>query len=370
MKKIDFVFIKMNSFRSQPRLIKEYLCLKKKYQCKMLLWNLDREKETNQDAISLNLYLPFGSFWLKPAYLIWFFFCLYYLIKIKPKIIHACDLEGNLIAFAYKFFNRKTKIIYDIYDVTADKYPLAKNSKLRKFLLAWEKFFVKKANYVLMPNKTRLDQLEINPKQTDNFFYEVIYNTNQFKHQYPKRISIKNKKLKIAYIGILNRYIRGIEHLFYAAQKIPQINIIIAGFGADENYFSDFFKKNQLPNLKFLGQVNFNKAKKINQNSDIIITLLSPKFNNYQYATSTKIYDAFAVMKPVISTKGTASGKLVEKTNWGHTIEYNKFALVKILKKIINNQETFYLDPKKTNQYSWRYCAQKLLKVYQNLYQK
>lgn len=364
MKKVDIAFIRLNSLRSEPRLIKEYDSLRKQYDCKLLLWNLDKVKEKNPDVLGFNFYLPFGSFWLKPAFILWYFFCFFQLVKIRPAVIHSCDLEANLIASGYKFVFRKTKIIYDIYDVTADKYMWSSDSVKRKMVLAFERHFVKKADYLIIPDESRIDQLQLSKKEKIQLKYEVIYNSIIFKNHKSTKITFKNKSINVVYIGILSKGIRGIEFLIQLAKDFAKVTVVIAGFGADEDLLKDQITISGLPNIEFLGRVSFAEAQNLNSQADIMVSLLDPNFNNYKFASSTKIFDAFANMKPIITTKGTASATIVDAADWGISIGYNYSSLKNAIAEIIDGKISFWLDPRKVRKYDWTLCENKLKAIY------
>ena len=98
-----------------------------------------------------------------------------------------------------------------------------------------------------------------------------------------------------------------------------------------------------------------------------MISLLDNNYENYRFATSTKVFEAFKLSKPVITTKNSATGNLVTKVGWGEVIEYNTKALIKSLKRISQGKVTFSLNPEKVEPYSWKNMEKKLLKAYDQL---
>ena len=364
--KTDVVLIRMNSFRSEPRLIKEYDTLKKLYNCKLLLWNLDRVKDENPDIVGFNLFLPFGSPLLKPAFVLWYLFCFLKLIAIRPKVIHACDLEGGLIAFGYKFFFRETKIVYDVYDVTADKYNLNFHSKKRNLIIDFERSIILKSDFLVVPDESRLEELKIS-KNNKRIDYAVVYNSVILKKVGSKAISFKNKKIRLTYIGMLSKDIRGIEFLIQLAKDFAEVTVTIAGYGIDEDLFKEKIRQLNLPNIELLGRVSFKEAQHLNYLTDIMVSLLDPTFNNYKFASSTKIFDAFTAMKPIITTNATATARIVSSADWGISIDYGYLNLKEAITKIISGEISFQLDPKRIQKYDWTLCDKKLNAIYAKL---
>jgi glycosyltransferase involved in cell wall biosynthesis len=355
--------LRANSYRSESRLIKTHETLEKIGKCYLILWNRDNKITKHSFVKSLNIKAPFGKITLLFYMPIWFIFCFNQLRKIKPQIIHACDLETIIPAVFYSWFF-KTKIVYDIYDVTADKINL--HGSLRNFFLAIEKFYIRKANWLIVPDEERIDQLKL--KKFRNV--EIIYNSDLISNlSVKKMLNFKNQKtIQICYIGTLIEKIRGLEFILNIAKKFEnKINFIIAGYGPSDKYFDQAFSNYFGKNIKFLGRISHEKASEINGSTDIMISLLDPNFSNYKYATSTKIFEAFRYLKPIITTGNTASGKLVKKTNWGLAIPYSEKALYENLENIINGKITFNLDSEKTKQYSWQTMEKRLLKIYREL---
>ena len=362
--KSKIIFIRANSFGSEPRLIKCYSVAKaQSNEVKLLLWNLGRSpKKENDDIIYFQLKPKYGSFWLKPIYLIWVLFCLSKLFLLRPKLIHSCDLEGGLIALVYHFFFPKTKIVYDLYDVTAAKYDLPFDSPKRKKLLHFERNVIKHFDELLIPDTARLDQLQFTSEEKKKVSFSVVYNTEIFSEIKNKKDIEFKKNLNIVYIGIMSSKIRGLEHIVSAAKECPDFNFLIAGFGPDQEMIEKSIEESQASNIKFLGRVTYSKARELFDQSDLIISLLDPTFNNYKFASSTKVFDAFSAQKPIITTQGTVSGEIVEKAQWGYAVNYEASDLIRLLKSLPGKKLS--LDPTLVSKYDWRNSAAVLDAIY------
>lgn len=357
MKKI--VYIRTNSIRSEPRLIKEYTVGSSCFNCHIISWNREKIKEKRQKLYNLNLAAPYGSKIYFLFFPIWSFFCFFNLIKINPDLIHACDSEGVFSSLIYSKLFRK-KIIFDMWDATLCRAPQTKF--FRNFCSAIDRFLIKHTDMLLVPDKERLNQIDLRQCK-----YEVIPNSEKINSRPITQIKFTKKKtIHISYVGTLSKD-RGVDQIIKAAKELPDFHFTIAGYGPDEQYFQELLNNCHLKNLDFLGRVNYEQAKKINQRSDIMISLLNPEFNNYKYATSTKIFEAFSFFKPVITTKNTASGNLVKKTSWGLTIDYNSTALINSLNDIKNGKKAITLDTNQCQQFNWENAATKILAIYKEL---
>lgn len=362
--KSKIVLIRANSVRSDTRTIKMYQTLNKIGPFEAILWNRDTVRETSPKAHRLYLNVPLGSKKIFIFFPIWAAFCLWQLNKIKPDIIHGCDLEGIVPAYLYSLI-RKVKIIYDIHDVSAGKYNLHAKSKMKTIFLKLDRFFIHKSDAFLIPDPGRINQLEMTFQDFAKvkFKCHVVYNSDLITKG-KKIVSLKNKKITAVYIGNMTRDIRGLEFILDAIKIHPEITFQVAGMGADLDYFTKKFKSLNASNAKFFGRVDHNKAMKLNSKADIMISLLNPKFNNYKYASSTKLFEAFRLFKPIIVSKKTATSEILASAKWGVAIDYKSGELEKTLSKILSGEITFILDSNRVQQFDWQKMESKIVGLY------
>jgi glycosyltransferase involved in cell wall biosynthesis len=362
------VIIRANSIRSDTRTLKMYRSLNMFSECIPILWNRDSIRETEPKAIRWYFNIPLGSKKFLLYFPLWTIICVWQLYKLKPDAIHGCDLEGAIPAYIYSVF-RKTPFIFDIHDVTEGKYKLNPKSLLRRLFLWADRRMIIKANAVFMPDPERMDQLELKKDVRDKISNKcfVVYNSDIITTG-TKNITFSDKKQLVAsYVGNLTRNIRGVEFILDAIPKFPNIFFHIAGMGADYQYFADKFGKLKTLNFKFWGRVSHDKAMEINTDSDFMISLLNPNFHNYKFASSTKLFEAFRLFKPIIVSDNTATSNIVNSTEWGSAIKYHKGELEKVLFEISSGKITYHLDSNKTAKYSWQEMEKIIHKVYSKL---
>lgn len=360
--KDKIVFIRTNNFAVEPRLNKEYSTAKSFLDTSVISWDRERSGQSGQNLYSFDLYAKIGGKQYFLLFPLWMFFCFIKLIKISPRIIHACDSEGVLSGLLYaKLFRRK--IIFDLWDATACRVPSGLG--LKKFASWLDRCLASSVDAVLIPDEGRLKQIRLTKKVN----YTLIPNSDVINKREPVRYNIVGKEqIVVTYIGILVGKYRGLEQIIEIAKVLPQYKIQIAGYGPDAAMIEKMIlENNQLGNIHYLGKVSYADSIKINQKSDILLSLLDPDFTNYQYATSTKIFDAFSAYKPVITTANTASAKLVRETDWGITVDYQKDALKQALESISEGKKVFELHYDKVSQYDWRSVEQRLADVYRSL---
>lgn len=363
----DIVFIQIGQYETSPRLIKEYTTLSKHYKCKMLLWNISEVPlPSNNDTYYFNFNPPQG---LKRrlSFFKWMFFCFHLLSILKPRVLHAVDLDGVMIALLYRCFHPSLSIICDINDPTADRYAFKEGSIIRKCILMWERFLILKTNTIILTAPTVMKQLNLNASMFKGSI-AVIYNSQDLSSLHDiLKINLKGKIIRLVYVGMLHRNIRGLEMLINAAKKLPFIQLTIAGFGPDEKYF---YQLQHVRNVKITHRISYERVPKLCSIHDMVVSLLDPTFQNYKYALSSKIFDAFASMRPVITTDNTASSDLINKTCWGSTIPYDEKKLVNLLSNIYNGKITYELNPRNIQEYNWDHSGKKLIQIYRTLLNK
>lgn len=362
MKK-KIVFIRSNTYNNEPRLIKVSEAIKglEKF---FILWDRDGLlTERHTGAVYFSRVLGFGNVAsLISSMPIWCWYCYRELLIINPDLVHACDIEAVMPAYIYSKIHKK-KLIYDIWDATSGKF--VSNNKLIKWIAnKVDQFFIFRSSFFILPDEGRLKQLGIN-KRPRNLI--LVPNSVFIPKNRRVELNFRSKDfLVIAYTGVMSEKIRGLEFIAYAASKLSFCKFIISGYGVGEEGLKKAFFG--LDNVDFLGKVSHDIAIENSMKSDLIISLLDPQYDNYKYATSTKSFEAFQCLKPIITTIGTATGDLIKDSNWGAVIPYNADSLVEVLKDIKSGKISFDLDTKRVQGYSFESVALTINEKYNSLF--
>lgn len=361
---MDICFVRANHYRAEPRL-SNLLDATKEMNRGAILWDRQQDaasKEPFPCAI-LSLKAPFGkkTLALMP---IWFLYVFFQLIRFRPRIVHACNLESALPAWIFCFLFRK-KLVYDIWDTAAGMYA-SSNENLKQHLNQLEQRIIKSSAAVLVPDFERFSQLGYPPNAYPEHAL-VIENSQIHLFTGKRHCAAENNTFQFLYIGVLSKEVRGLEFLIECAGEFPGAQITIAGYGSDAPYIKELAAQSKASNLHFLGKVDRTQANHLLEETDCIISLLDPTFENYTFATSTKIFEAFAHGKPVITTEQTASGALVTNTHWGVAIPYRQADLFRTIASILEGSLTFELDSSRVERYDWRHSQDRLLQCYHQL---
>mgnify|MGYP004627183855 CR=1 FL=1 len=162
---------------------------------------------------------------------------------------------------------------------------------------------------------------------------------------------------------------KGILNAVKAFKDIKNGKLYIAGNGPEKENIEKYIQENKLQDrIKLLGFLSQNELKKYLRKSTCLI-LPSIWYENCPYS----IIEAFAIGKPVISTRIGGIPELVEENVNGYLYDYNNIEeLTKILNEIFNdNDKTKQLgeNAKKDaiNKYSKDVYYNKLIKVYEKV---
>lgn len=357
-------FVRSNYPDYEPRTL-NYLSVLKSFDLSVIVWDRENQEKTE---IGWRVYRKVAPFGMRSLSLLfgWWKFVIISLVKENPDIVHACNIESCIPASIYCFLKRK-KCIYDIWDTTGGMIG-SQNTLITSFCNFVDRTLILLTAGFFVPDLERLPQLAISSQKIRKPFL-VVPNSQIFAAHEKKLIAFKHTPIKLLYIGTLVKEVRGLEMLIAACKKYPSFTLDIAGYGTDEAMIKKLCESLSA-RCHFHGRAGRCKADTLLAESDIVVSLLSPTFENYKYATSTKIFEAFSLVKPVITTSGTASGSLVEKTHWGFVVPFTQEALENLLNTLATTSVTIELDPVEVNNYDWKIVSKKVKEFYENISRK
>jgi glycosyltransferase involved in cell wall biosynthesis len=315
---INIVFTRSNSVDPDPRVEKAARCLQDAgYECLILGWHrLLSEKCRNHRHLNIKrLLLPgrFGggitNFFGLFVFNLWL---LYSHLVIRPKIIHAYDLDTVLPALISRLF-LKNKVVYDIADWYADS---RKVGVLRPFVAQIERWVCSKVDIVILAHEDRLQQIGFQPQ---NWF--VIYNVPEDMAEIVKDSCDDGEQLfkpNFVYVGVLQPD-RGIEQIIRATNVVG-IKLTIAGFGPLSNMCTVESEKRNL--ITFRGRVSYEEALALQQGATAIMALYDPVVPNNRFAAPNKLFEAMMLGLPIITSAGTLAGEIVEREDIGLAVPY------------------------------------------------
>ncbi len=169
----------------------------------------------------------------------------------------------------------------------------------------------------------------------------------------------------VLYVGTFHRQ-RFVFEIIQAVQETEGVRLRIGGHKS----LSEEVRRACVASerTEFLGPVAADRVMALTSECHVISALLDPSNQNNRVGTPNKLFEAMAAGRPVLATKGTMSGNLVEEARCGLAIAYNvpacKWALEK-LKKDPALQRTLGENALRAarQEYNWAAQETKLLEV-------
>lgn len=228
------------------------------------------------------------------------------LLSLRALVVHAIDLDTALPALMAKWAVG-SKLVYDI----ADWYAASRRlGILAGVVERLERWVVRYADYVLVADEARLEQLGGRPQR-----WAAIYNS-------PPDSTLSGEtglpRPYFAYVGILHGD-RGIEHFSASATRVG-VPIVVAGYGPLEDACRATAAQNSL--VRFVGRVPYAKGLAIQAGAAGILALYDPRIANNRMAAPNKLYEAMMVGKPIITSEGTLIGEIVKQEGIGLVIAF------------------------------------------------
>jgi len=279
------------------------------YQSRHINWARSSADEKFSGGLSRNFFkvkAPYGSGLYN--YLNHLRFNLYVFKKLwgmKPQMIYACDFDTYLPSLFYRFFHPAV-LIFDQFDPLSARIS---NRFVRKMIDFLEFSLSKKANIRITANLMRI------PKHSRGDWIEI-------KNLFPFQLTsvdqrIQKEGFQLFYGGILGND-RG---LIWCANIVRDRNSWRLDIFGQGPLRSDLDKitegrieiHNQVPHWELMNYA---------QTADLYLALYDPSVANNRLTASNKLYEAAQLGIPLLTSKGTHLGDIVQRFKLGWAITY------------------------------------------------
>lgn len=253
------------------------------------------------------------------------------------------------------------KLVYDAHEIFGHMIAREMPSVIVRFAFRMEKQllpFVDKIITVNEPLQNYFRSISTKP-------ITIIMNCKELvSHEY---IPPKTKEFTLVYIGVLHTS-RMFPELVDIIGSIDNVKFFIAG--KKENLYEEVKKRCiDYPNIDFLGPIPYNEVIPKTLASDAVICMISPQDPNNKIGLANKQFEAMVCGRPIICTKETYAGKLIEKLQCGILVDYTKESVKNAIVTLRDNPELCKKLGKNalsaaTSQYNWGNEREKLVTLY------
>tara|TARA_B110000438_G_scaffold224567_1_gene218368 strand:- start:3314 stop:4483 length:1170 start_codon:yes stop_codon:yes gene_type:complete len=278
-----------------------------------------------------------------------------FLVKTRPKVVHAHSLSVLPISAIYKIFYRN-KLVYDTHELETERHGWKMAEKLLAKII--EFIFIYFTDKLVVVNEAIGDFYEkkysIKPVIINNapkiFKTE---NSNYLKEKY----RLPNDQKVFIYIGALSRK-RGIEEYIKYFQKTDlNISIIFLGDGPLKEFVKNSQKTSK--NIFLHPLVSFDEVVKITSSADYSISIL--RLNNpalsYDYMMPNKLFESMMAGIPILSGGMKHEADFIKRNGMGEVLNFKNSipqieeSINKILSKDYNKMSENCL--KLSKKYNW-----------------
>lgn len=369
------IIIRSNDIVSDPRAMKYVKYLQdSKIPYRLIGWDRDGKlaPDPNNSYFKRQAGFNVGGFKAVKNRILWMHFIIKTLrqLNIYNPVLHGCDLDATFPAAVYKvLFNKKAKVIFDIFDwFSATLY---NQSKYILYAFSWmEKFCIKHSDDIIICEPERIEQIPyFIPKVKLHILPNIPFFSESSFLRKREDCQFNNGKLTFSYVGGFygERCIKEIIEIAAAGH----INLLIAGFG-EESYVNRLKELSSSPYIKYFGKVKYQDALSIQYNADVIYAMYATSNPNHIYAAPNKFYESMFLGKPIFTTNGTIVEKKVKKANMGYTSEESEDKILHTILSIkkedleIKGQNAYSLWVSEFQNYTQNFMEQTYVQMFAN----
>lgn len=316
------LFIRSNPVSPDPRIEKEATILSNNgYNVEVLSW--DRlciypisESKGLFKINRIRIKAKFGKISLIFKLPFWLIREFQFIMKNNPDIIHACDFDTLIPALIISRLRNRV-LIYDSFDFYADCLPNNIPPIARKVIANAERFFSSFADLVILADASREVQFG---NKLNNF---IVFNNVPILEQNVANLydmeDTERNYFVIFYAGILDKT-RGIIDIINIIKDMPQIKLIVAGFGTDEEEIKASCIK--YDNIDFLGIIEYPTVIQLTKKCNLLFALYDPSIPNNKYASPNKLFEAMMCKKPILVSDNSRMAEIVNQEECGIVVPY------------------------------------------------
>jgi glycosyltransferase involved in cell wall biosynthesis len=261
-----------------------------------------------------------------------------YIIEFKPDTLYISKTDMLIAGVIYKLMkNKGVNLIYEVSDI----HPLLIDQQrgilyrlISNALKMVERFLSNRVDLLVVTSEYFYESFYIKWIDFSKVFFlpntpdSTVFNNYCREH---------NEKFTVGFIGAI-RYAKQLEMLIDIA-KVCDINVFIAGKGVDYERIENYSKDND--NVEIYGEYVYKtEIKRLYEKVDCIYSVYDTNLENVKIALPNRLYESVYTNTPIIVSKGTYLGKIVDRNEIGIAInsDYPK-ELEQAIIDLKNNKE-------------------------------
>ena len=293
-------------------------------------------------------------------------------VKINADIYHSNDLntmpQGYLCS---KVLRRKRKLVYDSHEVQSSR------TGYGEFERKMEKYFIKKADVMIMTTNTRADYVADfynikKPEVIHNYPFYTADDSIQNKYDLHSILSIPYEEEILLYQGGIQTG-RGLEQLIDSIEYIEKGVVVFIGDGKLKDTLKELVKSKGIESkVRFLDKVPVDELKYYTADAYLGFQVLNNVCFNHYSALSNKLFEYIMSQVPVIACEFPEIKRVVEGEKVGICIDsHNPIEIAKAVNKLVSDKELhkqFKINCISAREkYNWNNEKDKFVEIYKNL---
>jgi glycosyltransferase involved in cell wall biosynthesis len=224
---------------------------------------------------------------------------------IKPKLIYACDMDTLLPSLIWAL-NKKVVIVFDQFDPLSIR---TRNRFLSLIIGRLEIYLSKKSDIKITANKLRIP---------DDFRDDWFELKNAFGFDLNLKEFHKKKPPFVLFYGGILSPDRGLLACAAAVSQEPDWEFHLYGQGS----ISDLFVNGKFRNVFMHEPVVHEELMRIAKSADLFLAMYDPSRSNNQFTASNKLFEAAQLGIPLLTSRYTQLGDVVEDHDLGWTVKH------------------------------------------------
>lgn len=252
------------------------------------------EFSENRVICRLRLRAPYGKLVVIAYYPMFWLWVLFKLIRRRPEIVHACDLDSMFPALLYRLLKRDVKVVFDVFD----NYGLlveAKSKVLGNMVRSIELFVASRSDAFITVSRERLALFNGAKLRLT----EILTNCPPLDCGFPCCTQTEKtaRVFRVVYAGIIASD-RGLVEFAEAIKHVSDVEFVVAGRVIDSKVLDCLAR---FPCVQYVGQLKFDESLMLERSADVIPVLYDPHVPINKTAAPNKLYEAMMLGVPIIT---------------------------------------------------------------------